>query len=153
MVTEIDKNIFEFDWDVLIHQANCFHVMGTGIALLVKTKYPIAYEADLATGKGDPNKFGSYSTAVLSDDTMIVNMYSQFRYGRNEKHTSYDKMCLAFEKLIIELKDIGVPLTIAIPYRLGCNNAGGSWPIVRSIVDHYFSEEGNLHLYICKWEK
>src|SRR4051812_24203036 len=99
MVKEIQTDIFLADADIIVHQANCFHTMGSGIARHIRENFPEAYEADCnTTKKGDPKKLGKYSTAKIVTPNAnprlkyIVNLYSQFEFGRAAKHTSYDAM-------------------------------------------------------------
>ncbi len=59
-------------FDVIIHGCNCFCTMGAGIAKAIREQYPAAYEADLATEKGNRGKLGSYSSAVVSIDDLTL---------------------------------------------------------------------------------
>jgi O-acetyl-ADP-ribose deacetylase (regulator of RNase III) len=52
-------------FDVIIHGCNCFHIMGGGIAKSVKDKFPAAYQADLQTQRGSPEKLGTYTFAII----------------------------------------------------------------------------------------
>ena len=96
MITEINANLLEpivaetetINLDGIIHQANCMHIMGGGIALRIRNKFPEAYEADLKTPKADPKKLGTFSVAVLPSNFHIYNMYSQFSIGW-KRETNY----------------------------------------------------------------
>lgn len=150
MVTEVTEDIFETPWDVLVHQANCFHTMNGGIAQQIRVRYPSAYKADLATKFGDREKFGSFSYALVGDpEKMIINMYSQFRYG-NGKDTSYDKMDKALCTIVTELEQVDGQLTVVVPHGIGCGLGGGSWPVVRGLFETYFGNHQKLQLKICK---
>lgn len=69
--------------DVLIHGANCWHKMGSGLALKVKRSWPEAYEQDLLTPRGDKSKLGGFSWVETKSGLVIVNAYTQFRYDRH----------------------------------------------------------------------
>ena len=43
-VKYVNGDIFDTDCDIIVHQTNCQGVMGHGIALQVKEKYPSVYE-------------------------------------------------------------------------------------------------------------
>ncbi len=68
--------------DVLIHGANCWHKMGSGLALKIKRNWPEAYQQDLLTPRGDKGKLGGFSWVKTSSGLIIVNAYTQFRYDR-----------------------------------------------------------------------
>ena len=53
------------DVDVIAHQCNCFCIMGSGIAPQIAKRYPAAYAADKATVKGDANKLGDFTRAII----------------------------------------------------------------------------------------
>ena len=94
-----NKDLFVEKTHVLIQGCNCFHTMGAGVAKIIKDKYPMAYEADLETKKGDRNKLGTYSLVDVRDvkdsnTIYIVNLYSQFTYW--DKNDMFD--INAFEK-------------------------------------------------------
>ena len=58
------------EFDVIVHGCNCFCTMGAGIAKTIKQKFPTAYQADLATIKGDKTKLGAVSYTHLTLPTI-----------------------------------------------------------------------------------
>jgi O-acetyl-ADP-ribose deacetylase (regulator of RNase III) len=162
MVTEIQTDIFLADADIIVHQANCFHTMGSGIARVIRENFPEAYEADLKTKKGDKNKLGTFSVAKVESEEnprlqRIVNLYSQYDFGRQERHTSYDAMDKGLRHLhnqVIEYNQttqggLNPMRTIAIPWRIGSNLGGGDWKVVRAIIYAVF-EESPINVLICE---
>lgn len=149
MITEINKNLLKFDnAEVIIHQANCFHTMGTGIAKAIKEMYPEAYEADLRTDRGRPSKLGELSIAESPlahhpYKRYIVNLYGQFYYGRGSRYTNYEAVAIGLSKVhkMFENK------VLALPFKMGCNNAGGDWRVVRAIIE---SELSDNEVFICR---
>ena len=70
-------------FDVIVHGCNCFCTMGAGIAKSIRDQFPAAYEADLATPKGDRDKLGTYSVAkvIVGEHSFdVVNAYTQFHW-------------------------------------------------------------------------
>jgi O-acetyl-ADP-ribose deacetylase (regulator of RNase III) len=136
------------EFHVIVHQANCFCTMGSGIAKALRDKYPSVYEADCKTPSGDIAKLGSYSYTHIKDKGYIVNLYSQYHYGRiDRRHTSYDAFYDGFTKLLYSLK-VKEPLIIAVPYKIGCNLGGGDWRIVKSILEAVFANSHHTLLII-----
>lgn len=64
---------------------------------------------------------------------IIVNMFSQDKYGRDKRYTNY----IAIEKAIKELRKIYPSETIIAAYKIGCGLAGGNWNIVKEILERY----------------
>jgi O-acetyl-ADP-ribose deacetylase (regulator of RNase III) len=73
------------DLDFIVHQANCFHCMGAGVAGALAHKWKKVFETDCRTPYADRNKMGTYSIAEVEFDNgktvKVVNLYSQFEPG------------------------------------------------------------------------
>jgi O-acetyl-ADP-ribose deacetylase (regulator of RNase III) len=156
MVKVIEQDIFEAPIDVLVHQANCFHTMGSGIAKEIRERFPEAYEADLKTVEGSKDKLGTYShTRVFKHPQIkyIVNMYSQFTYGTQKRQTNYEAMYMCLEdirlKMTIHGRTKGKFLTLGFPYKIGCNLGGGNWRIVQTMIEEVFADYKG-EVLICK---
>ncbi len=44
MIKIIDGNLFDTKAKIIAHQVNCRGVMGSGVALQIKERYPYVYE-------------------------------------------------------------------------------------------------------------
>lgn len=140
------------DVDVIAHQCNCFCNMGSGIAPQIAKRYPAARAADNATVKGDANKLGDFTRAIIPRTVcgygikvgIVYNLYGQYRYGGNGVNTKYDRLKQAMQKMQQQLKDecdegiIGLPL-------IGCGLGGGDWEVVSKIINEVFTNE--VHIY------
>lgn len=164
MVKEIIGDIFEeFESgriNVLVHQANCFHTMGGGIARIIAQRYPEADAADRKTLRGDKEKLGTFTVATLKDGRRIVNVYSQHDTsgGGNTQNdirdsleeamavtgraTRYDAIVAAFERLerVVSASKDPSKFSLGIPYGYGSDLARGSWTIVRAIIESIFGK-------------
>lgn len=116
-------------YDVFVHGANCFCTMGSGVALIVKHKYPRAYQEDLRTQRGSKDKLGLYSFAI-TDHGLLVNLYSQYRYGNDEMHCDYEAIKNGFTLLNENFK--GQNFCIV---KIGAGLAGGDWTIIEKIIN------------------
>ena len=75
----------------------------------------------------------------------IIYMFSQKNYGSDGKcYTLYD----AFRNIMGRIR-AGFPegTSFAIPYGIGCGNAGGDWNIIYSIIQKYLGDKFNVYLY------
>jgi O-acetyl-ADP-ribose deacetylase (regulator of RNase III) len=118
-------------FELIGHCCNCFCTMGSGIAPLIKTKFPEAYEVDCETRKGDKLKLGSISHTV-GTTPIVVNIYGQYGYwGRNEgkMDLDYDALRSGFKYIKEKFsgKRMGFPM-------LGSGLAGGDWGMIESII-------------------
>lgn len=117
-------------FDFIVHGCNCFHSFGAGIARQIKQAYPKAYEADLITRKGDAGKLGTYSLARYPG-VVIVNAYTQYRYGTTGIQADYQAIERVFRTLAERIDDdrrIGIP-------KIGAGLAGGDWSQIEAIID------------------
>jgi O-acetyl-ADP-ribose deacetylase (regulator of RNase III) len=151
MVTEISSDIFLAPIEVLVHQANCFHTMGSGVARAIRERYPEAYDADITqTQKGDRAKLGTCSIANIrrpdSRLRYIFNMYSQFTFGTEKRQTHYEALYRGLE--FVKGKVTNTNLAIGFPWKLGCKLGGGSWRVVETMIRDVF-EDSPYTVYIC----
>ena len=157
MIQDIKQDIFTVEADVIIHQANCFHTMGSGIAKVIRDNFPEAYLADKQTKCGDPAKLGNFSFALVKNDSYpkvkaIINLYSQFDFNTTSRNTRYDAMTDGLTQIRdkMRLKAKGKLRTIAIPWRIGSNRGGGDWRVVHAIIESVFGDEADFKVLICE---
>lgn len=155
MIIYINSDIFDQELDVIIHQANCFNKMKSGIAKEISKRYPEAVEADNRTKLGDRCKLGNFTIGIGSKDRLhIINLYSQYLFGRGKCHTDYDAMKKGLKRFIKEYKSLfnitNSPLKVGIPHGIGCGLGGGDWSIVENIIKELFSNRKEFNVYICK---
>ena len=150
MITEVDANLLEYPLDGFMHQANCMHVMGGGIALQIKNKYPELYKADIMHGhKGDRARLGKFSTIKCHDDKQGYNMYGQYNLGTWARQTNYEAVYNALVSIRDHAEDNNV-IKLGLPNGMGCVLGGGSWRVIRAIIDDIFDNWVN-ELYICNY--
>ena len=124
----------EGEFDLIVHGCNCFCTMGAGIAKQIRTQFPLAWEADLATESGDKSKLGSYSQACIntpSGKLYVINAYTQYHYSGDGVLVDYD----ALEKVFTALKNQFSGLRMGYP-KIGAGLAGGDWKIISTIIDN-----------------
>lgn len=141
---EIDGNLItlaqEGMFDIILHCANCFCVMGRGIAPQIAIVYPMAQEADNATIKGDMRKLGSFTVGIdpqnptpnMVDGLRIINSYGQYHYGDSSPYgipLDYDALTLSLRKInhFYPGKIIGLP-------QIGAGLARGEWNKIKNII-------------------
>lgn len=125
------------EFDVIAHGANCFNLMGAGIAHSIATRYPLTRQADFMTTKGDPNKLGSWSeTMIPRAETalagIVYNFYTQYEPGANFDVEAFTLILRKF-KLMTQRRG-WENVTFGIPF-IGCGIGGGNPLDVMAVVD------------------
>lgn len=133
------------------HQANCFHVMKSGIAPLIsKAWFPTVTLADIKTPIADKSKMGSFSVAETGDG-LVYNIYGQYHFDRRQESygTHYDSLGMGLRAVRADLDSRKV-LSVGFP-RIGCGLAGGDWGFVSGLIEDAFKDfDGRVTIYSLK---
>ncbi|MGV3607192.1 MAG: macro domain-containing protein [Planctomycetaceae bacterium] len=134
-------------FDVIIHGCNCQCAMGAGIAKLIRTKFPEAFEVDLQTQKGDRRKLGTISIATVilnNHEITIINAYTQFNWRGSGILADYE----AIRRAMLKIKSLYGGRRIGYPM-IGAGLAGGDWgTIARIICEELEGEDHTLVEYV-----
>lgn len=140
---EIKGDILDVQSGIICHQVNCQGVMGAGVALQIKKKYPKAEESYLAFCKKTPiksSRLGHVTIAHVGPDLYVANIFGQQFYGNAKKthqvYTDYVALKTAFQKLYRATKD--QHFTYYFPKYFGCGLAGGNWSTIESLIEGVF---------------
>lgn len=121
----INQSLLDIDQGIICQQVNCQKVMGSGLALSIRKKWPIVYEEY----KKIDGKLGDIDLVKVSFDLYVANLYGQDRYGRDKRYTDYDAVRMCLKKLKEWDKQI------YIPCGMGCTLGGGNWSIVCKMIE------------------
>lgn len=141
-------DIFHSKAQVIVNTVNCKGVMGKGLALAFKQKYPdmfATYERDCQTGKlqiGRPTIYQKTSPWILNFPTK--------NHWRNPSKLEYIEKGLVF--LLNHYKKAGIA-SIAFP-KLGAQNGKLSWDDVGPLMAKYLSQmDIDVYVYIADSDK
>jgi O-acetyl-ADP-ribose deacetylase (regulator of RNase III) len=142
MLKVVEGDLFNTTADLLIHGANCHHLMGHGVAYWIAKEYPGAVEADKRTPYGNPNKLGTYSywignhARIPGKEIVIINAYTQFNPGKDCRYMS---ILDSLKKIVYDFPNTSnFPNTsIAIPF-IGAGIAGGNPHTIFDIFTNVF---------------
>lgn len=133
--------LFKLRVNIIAHGCNIRSIMGAGVALQIRNKFPEAYQADVEFDKKDTNRLGDYSIAehrYMVDGRLfplslgIANLYQQDLYNSdNQTPLQIDKL----EKALIKLRKNNPRSKIALPAFIGCGLARGDWSVVKPMVE------------------
>ena len=118
-----------------VNTTNCVGVMGKGIALQFKQKYPDMFKDYQLRCKSNRVKLGEPYLYKVNKDRFIINFPTK---GHWRNGSNLNDIITGLEYLIQHYQEWGIS-SIAFP-ALGCNNGGLDWEIVRPIMIEYASK-------------
>ena len=124
------------DVDAIVNTVNCVGVMGKGIALQFKNKWPDNFTRYAAACKAGEIRLGRmfvYDAGGLVKPHYIINFPTK-EHWRGASTLEFIREGLS--DLIAQLRSLKIR-SIAIP-PLGCGNGGLNWRDVRPLIEHAF---------------
>ncbi len=132
-------NLLKITDGIICHQVNCLGLMGTGISLQIRNKYPIVFDQyrNLVTEQGCD--LGQIQVVKVTKLLSVANIFGQKGIGTGIRRTNYETVDKAFGSLkdYIVLNELDSN-KVYIPEKMGCNLGGGNWDVYLSIVVQYF---------------
>lgn len=154
----VNGDLLQQKVDIICHQTNCIGVMGGGIALSIKKKYPNVYQEYhnfCMKYKENHSKLLGICQIVKTGGKkpfFIANLFGEDVPSANSIDTNYSALKNAMlslkERILSISKD--TPITIGFPYKIGCGLAGGDWTIVEKIIYDVFDGIKNITVVIVK---
>ncbi len=133
MLTFKTGNLFDEDVEALVNTVNCVGVMGRGLALQFKRRYPDNYKAYSAACKREEVKPGAmfvYETGQLMNPRYIINFPTKRHWRSNSKIEDIES---GLKALVTELCDRNIS-SVAIP-PLGSGLGGLDWVSVKERIE------------------
>jgi hypothetical protein len=127
--------------NVIAHCASCQNRFGSGIALVIKERYPAAFEADRRAFMANEARLGRLSVADVGGGRRIVNLYGQYTYGTDKRQVDYEGFYCALTALRDLLQgalDEGREYVLGIPYCIASDRARGSWHVIKAMIEDLF---------------
>lgn len=132
------------DVDAIVNTVNCVGVMGKGIALQFKKKWPEnfkAYERACKNAEVEIGKMFVFDSGGLVKPNYIINFPTK-KHWRGVSKFEYITKGLA--DLVSVIKEHKIK-TIAMP-PLGCGNGGLDWDIVKPLIERAFESLPNVEV-------
>lgn len=132
----ITGDLLEGDEVLIVHGCNAQGRMGSGIAGVIRKKWPHVYDAyrDHYEKHLGEDILGEVIWADATDTKVVANAITQKFCGpRGQRYVSYDAIAKAFETIDefaygAELSRVGMPL-------IGADLGGGSWKVISAIIE------------------
>ena len=136
IVTKVG-NLMDVTKGHIVHGCNAQGVMGSGVALAVKRKYPGAFADYVAIHEEEGLELGVPYPYCPTADLCIWNAVTQEGFGQPTRNCSYDAIQTCFEDInnaVNDSDEIGIVKEIHIPM-IGAGLGGGNWEIIREIIE------------------
>lgn len=139
-IREIRGDVLAMENSIIVHGCNSLGVMGAGVALAVKKRYPEVFEEytryyTICKAEGFDLPLGTTINVKVGDNKFIVNAITQASLKRgDERVVSYDAIEMAFRQ-VVKLANEEEIQRIAFPL-IGAGLGGGNWNIISSIIDN-----------------
>lgn len=126
MIIYKSGNLLNITSGVIAHGCNAQGVMGSGVAKLIKEKYPTAYRQYLTMNK----QLGTVELVHVTKNLWVANCITQEFYGRdtNKVYVNYHAVDTCFRTLNNLNIQINIPL-------IGAGLANGDWAVIEEIIN------------------
>lgn len=139
MIKYIKGNIFNSGCAVLVNPVNCVGVMGKGLALKFKKRYPVMFQTYKNVCDTKELRPGQ-PMLVYGPDKSVILFPTKYHW-REKSKVIYIKDGL--EAISCCYKSFGIE-SIAFP-KLGCGLGGLDWEEIRPLIEQYMSR---LDIYV-----
>jgi O-acetyl-ADP-ribose deacetylase (regulator of RNase III) len=134
-------DILSAEKGIIVHGCNAHGVMGSGIALQIKSKWPECYELYRTVCEAENDYAALLGTIVpysAGPQLVVANAITQLDFGKYPKrYVSYEAIQKAFETIA----DAAAKAKMEVHYPLiGAGLGGGDWSIISEIIDICFSK-------------
>lgn len=144
-IVSVQGDLLEQDnVEAIVNTVNCVGVMGKGIALQFKKKWPAnfkAYATACKAGEVQVGRLFIYNTGLLATPQYIINFPTKDHW-RQPSRIEFIEAGLA--DLLAQIKNLSIS-SIAIP-PLGCGNGGLDWQQVKPLILNAFSAMPELEV-------
>lgn len=151
MIKIVKGDLLEAKEDVIGHQVNCQGVMGSGVALQIKKKYPDVFKTykNMVKDykKANIDLLGLVLTVPVEGSKCVANLFGQDHYGRDGKqYTDTHQLSKSLETLRSFAESEN--LSVALPYMIGSDRGGADWKEVEAaLMEAFNGYEVTLYKY------
>lgn len=146
------------EFDCIMHVVNSFGVMGSGIALSIKKKYPFTFEnyENLCKGSSAEDLLGDnlmvWEKSLNGKDFLISNIFAMHSLGGDGRNLNYEAFYSSIGRMLEEeSQEFGI-ISFGCPKLMGCDRAGGDWNVVQAMLVSLFGRYEKMNLVIVDWD-
>lgn len=146
MIAYVRGDILLDDAEALVNTVNCVGVMGRGVALQFKRRFPEnfkAYKAACERGEVQPGRMFVFDTGQLTHPRYIINFPTKRHWRSDSRMGDIDAGLVA---LVETIRERGIT-SIAVP-PLGSGNGGLRWENVRPRIEQALATLTDIEITI-----
>lgn len=143
MIEYTDTTVFNVDTQTIVNTVNCMGVMGAGLALEFKLRFPAMYEDYVKRCKQKDVKIGKPYLYREYHSPWILNFPTKYHWRYPSKMTWIEQ---GLEYFVSNYKRGGIT-SIAFP-KLGSSHGGLDWKHVKTVMEKYLRKV-DIQTYIC----
>ena len=150
MINIVEGDLLDAAEDIIVHQVNCYGIMGGGVAKQIREKWPEVYDGYSkmckACRKQRKDLLGTVFFKRVGVNKFIANAFGQYGIDSSGgRSTNYG----ALREALLKVRDFseGGRWSIAIPYGIGCGLGGGDWEneVLPMIKDVFYGFDVTLY--------
>lgn len=136
-------NLLEANRGIIVHGCNAQGVMGAGVALALKRKYPKIFPSYCnfleEHKKNGTSPLGEVDIVRVGSDLYVANAITQLNFGRDKtrRYCSYEAIHKSF-KCIADIAGTSIEKLPVHHSLIGAGLANGEWSIISEIIDCAF---------------
>lgn len=132
MISYMRGDLLDVKQGIIVHGVNCQGIMGAGIALAIRSKWPRVFDAyQFRCAEHRPAALlGTVQLVEINPELLVANAFTQLHLGR--RAVSYDALAECFERL----GEMAGSRNLALHFPLiGSGLGSGKWRIIERIID------------------
>lgn len=131
---------------IIPHCCNTLGVMGAGVALALRNKWPEVYDIynEFPLYLGDVSFAVVEETEIEDIKTVVANMIGQYKTCSpdNPKPVKYFALAMAMKKVLEFTSTCGTTKFVIHCPKFGSDLAGGSWEFILELIREIWLEQG-----------
>lgn len=142
----ITGNLLEAETEALVNTVNTVGVMGKGIALQFKERFPLNFKIYAAACKKGEMQIGKMLVTkenTLNGEKIIINFPTKTEWFKKSQYSYIED---GLKDLVSVMEKYNIQ-SIAIP-PLGCGNGGLKWEKVKGLMNKYLGHLSNIAIQI-----
>ncbi len=142
----ITGNLLEAETEALVNTVNTVGVMGKGIALQFKERFPVNFKIYAAACKKGEMQIGKMLVTkenTLNGEKIIINFPTKTEWFKKSQYSYIED---GLKDLVSVIEEYNIQ-SIAIP-PLGCGNGGLKWEKVKVLMNKYLGHLSNVAIQI-----
>lgn len=141
----------------IVHQCNCLTAHSAGLAQMIFDKFPYSnsYQKRQDGSKNIPGTIEIFGDG--KSQKYVINAYAQVYPGKpkypNSSLDGTHKRLYYFNQCLNEIKKIENLQSIAFPYKIGCNMAGGNWQDYLQLITSFANDVKAQNITVTIYKK